>query len=108
MYPQWTPARRLRAAREEITGSISEFAELAGISRRTIFNYERGGPMRQIYLNRWAEVCNVTVEWILTGVEPHHGGDDGGIPIIPIDRKKRSEAGREQVKQPIGCLSYAA
>jgi len=71
---------RLRISRERRTGlDQAAFAELIGVSRGTVSNYERdrlpGGPRQRLVLNAWAAACKVTREWLETGKE-----EEGGTP----------------------------
>ena len=68
--PQWTMADRLKKARL-LTGLEQEpFADLVGMVRGTVSNYETGKTKpRRIYLEKIAEVTGVTVHWLLTGEE---------------------------------------
>jgi transcriptional regulator with XRE-family HTH domain len=66
--PTWTLADRLRKARELTGLDQGAFAELAGISRTTVTNYEHGKRApRRLYLRAWAEAAHVDVAWLSTG-----------------------------------------
>lgn len=69
--PAWTKADRLRKAREDAGFTPAQIAELIGISRKTVWNYETGStrPLRPI-LSAWAEVTGTYVEWLETGEPP--------------------------------------
>lgn len=62
---------------------------MSGISRRTIINYEDDQPTSPRVVKDWAAACNVTIEWILTGIEPAKP-DDGG-KILPIKPRKMAK-----------------
>ena len=66
--PTWTVGDRLRKARENIGLDQAHFAGRSGISRNTINNYEKGHTApNPIYLERWADVCGVDLDWIVQG-----------------------------------------
>ena len=65
--PEWTVSDRLRKARESAGLSHEELAELVGVSRSTIYNYEspewdRDRRPQTIWL--WAFACDVDPAWI--------------------------------------------
>lgn len=66
--PQWTMADRMRKARMDAGYTAAQIAEVIGISRKTVTNYENGDtvPLRAI-LNAWAEVTGTYVEWLRDG-----------------------------------------
>lgn len=70
VVPSWTPADRARKARDHAGLSQQELAELAGISRRSVVNYETGTtiPRRPQYL-AIALATGVSAAW-LAGDEP--------------------------------------
>ncbi len=76
---------RLRTARERRTGmDQGQFADHIGVSRGTVSNYERdklpGGPRQRLVLNAWAMACDVSRQWLETGIAPtDNGGGDGGF-----------------------------
>jgi len=75
--PEWTLGDRLRKARS-LTGLNSrDFADLIGVSQKTINNAEGDTHgVRKIVLNAWAMATGVPVAWLETGSEPD--GDGGG------------------------------
>ncbi|WP_100811751.1 helix-turn-helix domain-containing protein [Microbacterium sp. BR1] len=66
--------RRLSIARDVYDPEISQedFAALIGASKNTISNYETGAVTRlkDIYLQKWAEVTGISYWWIKTGLDP--------------------------------------
>lgn len=73
--PVWTYGDRMRKARERLGLSQNEMADLLGISRQSVSNYEQchTRPLRSI-LRRWAAVTNVPPEWLALGDNPGPGG----------------------------------
>lgn len=67
--------RRLRIARDIYSTRISQddFGTLVGISGNTVGNYETGATTRlkDIYIQRWAEVTGVDYWWLKTGLTPN-------------------------------------
>lgn len=86
--PEWTVADRLRKVRESAGYSQSELADLTGISRRTISNYEQGSPWKRTAVMAWAMATGYPYSWIVTGV------DDGTNP--PGDQEQ-GPTGRSSV-----------
>ena len=67
----FTIGDRLRKAREGLGLDRGQFAELTGISRGTIWNYETGKTKpRRTYLRLWAMATGVDLEWLRTGDAP--------------------------------------
>ncbi|MCV7065642.1 helix-turn-helix transcriptional regulator [Mycolicibacterium farcinogenes] len=83
--PQIEVRHRLRIAREYAGLEQSELADLIGVSRNTVGNYEKGhGDPRRIVINAWALACGVPASWILTGdPAPGSGPDDDGGRTSP-------------------------
>lgn len=80
--PQWTVAHRLEMAREDAELTQDELATLTGISRRTISTYEdprHTGRRNPLYVNAIADACDVSREWVWTGVIDLDG--PSGLPI---------------------------
>lgn len=67
--PEWTVGDRLRKARELLGLDQGPFADLIGVSRGTVSNYERGTTERYkpIVMNAWAAQTGVPVEWLESG-----------------------------------------
>lgn len=76
--PQFTVHDRLRKAREFAGLEQGELADLLEVARSTVSNYETGATTRlkSYVLRRWAELCNVDYEWILSDVWPIPTDDD--------------------------------
>ena len=69
--PQWTMSDRMWKARKDAGLTAAEIAEVIGISRKSVTNYETGTtkPLKPI-LRAWAEVTGTYVEWLEDGVAP--------------------------------------
>lgn len=91
---------RLRLARVKMTGlSTREFAELIGVSQKTINNAESGThQVRKIVLNAWSLATGVPVCWLKDGIVPQDG-DPEGQPV-PFQRRAGS------VTEPYPKISY--
>lgn len=76
--PEWTPGDRFRKAREVLGLSQTGFAELLGVTKTTVSNYETGSTTnyRTIIVRQWALATGVSERWILTG----HGDTGPGTP----------------------------
>jgi transcriptional regulator with XRE-family HTH domain len=102
-YPQFTIGWRLRLARTQLGPEMdaARFADLIGVSRGTVTNYELektpADKMRAIVLNAWALATGVDVDWIRTGELPQtpYGPDGGehsdaspetGNGVLPVTR----------------------
>ena len=71
---------RLRVAREVAGLSQDELAQLTGISRQTISNYELGASKKPKppYIAAIALATHFNRDWIEHGVEPDGDGGGGG------------------------------
>jgi transcriptional regulator with XRE-family HTH domain len=80
--PEWTLGDRLRKARVHRGLEQEQLAELIGLKRSTIGNYERGDtPPKRPVLLAWSVATGVPLKWIETGKPPPGpNGPDGGIP----------------------------
>lgn len=77
--PEWTPADRLRKARESSGLKQQELAELTGISRASIVNYEAGKTFPRRPAMAAISMATGVPLWWLTGEAAPDGGDgDGG------------------------------
>lgn len=70
LVPEFDTSDRLRKAREVAGYEQAEFAELIGVSRGTVSNYERGGTKRYkpIVVRAWALSTGVSLEWLMDGI----------------------------------------
>lgn len=69
--PEFDVSDRLRKARETAGYDQAELADLIGVSRETVGNYERGRTRpRKIVMNAWALATGVPVEWLRDGWAP--------------------------------------
>ena len=78
--PAWTVADRLRKAREAAGYDMGGLADVTGLSRNTIGNYEGGKVKpRRSGMIVWAMATGVPLSWIETGAETENAPDpDGG------------------------------
>jgi transcriptional regulator with XRE-family HTH domain len=75
--PEWNLADRLRKARISAGLEQADLEEIAGISRKSISNYENGRtvPSKPVLLS-WALACGVDLDW-LSGSGPTRRGGNG-------------------------------
>lgn len=81
VIPVWTEADRLRKAREMTGLDRADFAELIGVSAKTVLNYENGSTTRVKPLVRraWALATGVPSSWLETGEVPPDGAPHEGL-----------------------------
>lgn len=78
--------RRLKEERERLKYNQSDFAAIAGASRKTLFNYESGERTPDaLYLSAWAKV-GLDVMYVVTGERTQT------IVTQGFDRRKMAEA----------------
>lgn len=68
--PEWTIAERLYLARTLAGYEKQQLADVIGVSRDTIANYESRAWLRRrspAYLKQWALACDVDLEWLISG-----------------------------------------
>lgn len=67
----FTRGDRLRKARERTQLGQGEFADLLGVSRGLVSNYEQDKVTRPkpIVMRQWAEATGVSLTWLTWGVE---------------------------------------
>ena len=66
VVPVLTRGQRLRIARENAGFEQGEFAELIGISRNTVSNYENGRKeVRRTTVVTWAKATKVPFSWLM-------------------------------------------
>jgi len=76
--PTFSTGDRLKKARELAGYEQGAFADLIGVSKRTVSNYECDNTRpRLIVLRAWAMATGVPVEWLQTGKEPPTGPPSG-------------------------------
>lgn len=69
--PEWTIADRLHKARTAAGLEQTELAQITGLARQTVSNYERGAVTPRLSgVNLWALATGVPVGWLLTGEDP--------------------------------------
>lgn len=90
--PEWTLADRLRKARTLTGLNTADFAEVLGVSQKTVNNAESDKHgVRKIVLNAWSVATGVSVEWLETGIakpDPPPGQHD----LEKLTAKKRRRA----------------
>lgn len=83
-YPAFTIGDRLRKARTLLGPDMDAhaFADLIGVSRNTVTNYEleRTAPnrMKPVVLAAWAMATGVDLNWLKNGDTPGSDGGPGG------------------------------
>jgi transcriptional regulator with XRE-family HTH domain len=84
--PEWTRGDRLRKARMTTGLTTREFADVVGVSQKTVTDAEndRRPTVRKILLNAWAMATGVPVAWLEHGEvaspPPVPPGEPGGAP----------------------------
>ena len=93
--PVFTEADRLRKAREQTGLDRASFADLIGVSAKTVLNYETGATTRVKPLVRraWAMATGVPAVWLETGQTPPPGGGDEGL-LNPSGKRSGAVGGR--------------
>ena len=67
---------RMRKAREATGLSRAAFANVTGIARNTVLNYEHGKTKpNAIYLRTWADATGADLGWLKTGEPPNRDGE---------------------------------
>ena len=89
--PEWSVSDRLRKAREDSGYSQATFAELSGLSRRTVSALETGEklPGTKEY-NLWQMTTGIPRVWLETGCTPsdlNREPTDSGS-VIPISSRR--------------------
>jgi transcriptional regulator with XRE-family HTH domain len=75
--PEFTLGDRLQKARETLGLNTRDFAELIGVSQKTVTDAENDHRRpRRIMLNAWSLATGVSRQWLETGEAP--ANDDGG------------------------------
>lgn len=111
--PAFTVGDRLRKAREANTGlDQTQFAEEIGVSRGTVSNYERAETtkgMKPAYLKLWSMRCEVSMEWLETGVGTPTSGPTpgGGEALRRLTQAKRERSSRRHTAPKEPTITYA-
>lgn len=109
VVPEFTIGDRLRKAREYAGYEQGPFADLMGVSRGTISNYERdlASKVKPIVLNQWALITGVRRDWLETGeggatTPPDGGGPtgDGGDELAAMAERSQSRARHTRRTRP--------
>ncbi|MEV7972852.1 helix-turn-helix transcriptional regulator [Cellulomonas sp. NPDC089187] len=80
--PEFGLPDRLRKAREHAGFGSGEFADMLGVSRNTVGNYESGRiAPKKAMLSAWSLATGVPVSWLQTGESPRPAGPDGGSVV---------------------------
>ena len=93
--PTWSVADRLRKAREHAGLEQGQLADLIGISRNSVSNYERGArTARRPVLVSWALATGVPLAWLEHGQapnakNPHPDGPGGGHSLPRLDSNQQ-------------------
>ncbi len=67
--PTWTLVDRLRKSRILADLDQGQVADLIGVARNTVSNWERGRSEPTVtYFVRWANATGVTLDWLAAGV----------------------------------------
>lgn len=69
--PQWTLGWRLQRALDFAGITATAMADDLGVNRGTVsrWMHDNGAPPRNVYLQRWADLCGVPFEWLKDGDE---------------------------------------
>lgn len=113
--PEWTVGDRLRAAREKKAQlDQAPFAELIGVSRGTVSNYERGtvDHYKPIVLRAWAMATGVPLEWLETGESaaprpPGPGLDTPELRRLTEQKRRRTRARAPTQRYAMPALAAA-
>jgi DNA-binding XRE family transcriptional regulator len=90
IIPSFTQGDRLRKARELTGLSIADFADLLGVSARTVGNAELDRvKVRTITLQAWSRTTGVPVEWLQHGGPSNPAPGGGAISRRPIGLTRR-------------------
>lgn len=88
--PDWTIAERLYVARTIRGFEMQQLADIIGISRDTVRNYENRFYSRKrspLTIRAWARACDVDEPWLEHGIQARPDGPDGTI----VTREKHSQ-----------------
>lgn len=115
--PEWTQGERLAKARRETGLSVDEFAQVIGISPKSVNNAEGDKvKVRPIVLNMWSFATGIPLEWLEHGVMPDSGTtppgggqpDPDDAPVSELVARQRAELGRKPpTRQYVAALIAA-
>lgn len=98
VVPAFTQGDRLRKARTYAGLTVAELSERAGMSEKTVNNYEGDRvKTRRPTLIAWALATGVSLEWLETGAQPHHGPPPPA-PAAPADDAALAELTRRKIR----------
>lgn len=121
--PTWTLGNRLAKARDDAGLTTYQLADLLGVSRTTVTNWENDTgklPPKRYAIEAWARACNVEVCWLETGLSEDQmaeverlGAHPGEVVVVPNElhaqvghraQRSRWSAPYEQPPLPgLGC-----
>lgn len=111
VVPEFTIGDRLRKAREHLGMEQGPFADLIGVSRGSVSNYERGmiDRYRPIVMRAWARETGVSLGWLETG----QGSPTPPAPGLPapadaLDRLTRRKINRARHAEDSATPQYQA
>lgn len=81
--PTWTLTDRLRKSRLLAGLEQAEIAELVGVSRNSVSNYENGKTeLTATTFVRWAHATGVTLDWLAEGVNDKTPAEAGAVSTV--------------------------
>ena len=82
-----TLSQRIRTLRRKKKLSQQALAELVGVQRSAVSNWESAGPVQPAIANliAIAKVTNVSVEWLATGRGTMQLGHDPEMDVLAVD-----------------------
>ena len=107
IIPTFTIHDRLRKAREAAGLDQVQLADIIGMSRTSVSNYETGvmAKPRKIVVNAWALATGVPVQWLETGVAPAPGDD--GAPAGGAGAGGGSRDWTRTNNRPVICFRWS-
>lgn len=114
VIPEWTLGDRLRKARATTGLNTADFAELIGVSQKTVNNAESDHhKVRRIVLNAWALATGVAPEWLATGKGNPTGptppeGQSNSDELARLTRAKAARVRTTRAQRPTRRYLVAA
>lgn len=80
-------SQRIRQLRRKSNLSQQALAEMVGVQRSAVSNWESAGPVQPAMANliAIATIMNVSVEWLATGRGPMQLGHDAHLDILAVE-----------------------
>lgn len=99
---------RIRQAREAIgEDNASEFARKVGVTPTTVYRWETGGNVPDIFrLLSIARTCRVRMEWLVGGIEPEHREAFARWLATPTGLAAQATAGAVPFLEGLPLLGY--